>query len=74
MKNTYKKLFGFILFIILTNFSFGQTNEISITFIGNAGFHMTDGKTNIYFDFPYKSGAYGYMTYDETELNKIKDN
>lgn len=74
MKQTYKKLIGSILFFILTNFSFGQRNEITITFIGNAGFHMTDGNTDIYFDFPYKSGAYGYMTYDETELNKIKDN
>ena len=45
-----------------------------MTFIGNAGFHMTDGNTNIYFDFPYKSGAYGYMKYSENELSKIKDN
>jgi hypothetical protein len=74
MKYSYKNTIVSILFILLTNFSFGQTNEIKITFIGNAGFHMTDGNTDIYFDFPYKSGAYGYMTYDETELNKIKDN
>jgi L-ascorbate metabolism protein UlaG (beta-lactamase superfamily) len=74
MKQSYGKLIGCIIFVILANFSFGQPNEITITFIGNAGFQMTDGNTDIYFDFPYKSGAYGYMTYDETELTKIKDN
>jgi hypothetical protein len=73
MKHICKKLVSAILLIIISSSCFGQTNEIEITFIGNAGFYMTDGNREIYFDFPYKSGAYGYMTYNEAELNKIKD-
>jgi hypothetical protein len=74
MKHIYHKLIGTFLFIFLFNFSFAQTNEITITFIGNAGFLMTDGNTDIYFDFPYQSGAFGYMKYNPTEIDKIKDN
>lgn len=32
---------------------------------------MTDGITNFYIDFPYKSGAHGYMEFDESELDRI---
>lgn len=32
-------------------------------FIGNAAFEITDGSTTLLTDFPYKSGAFGYMTY-----------
>ena len=35
---------------------------------------MTDGKTNIYTDFPYRSGAFGYMEFDESELDSVKEN
>lgn len=35
---------------------------------------MTDGNMNIYFDFPYKSGAFNYMEYDSAELDSIKEN
>lgn len=35
---------------------------------------MTDGELNIYFDFPYKSGAHDYMKYDKSVLDSIKDN
>ena len=73
MNHICKKIVYTILLIIISGSCFGQVKEIKITFIGNAGFHMTDGNTEIYFDFPYKSGAYGYMTYPETELNKFKD-
>jgi ribonuclease BN (tRNA processing enzyme) len=74
MKHAFTKRIASILFILLTHFCFGQTNEITVTLIGNAGFRMTDGVTNIYFDFQYKSGAFGYMTYSERELEKIKPN
>jgi len=35
---------------------------------------MTDGKSNFYIDFPYKSGAHNYMEYDKSEIDSIKDN
>jgi L-ascorbate metabolism protein UlaG (beta-lactamase superfamily) len=39
-------------------------------FIGNMAFAVTDGKTVIYTDFPYESGAFGYMTYDFAKVPK----
>ena len=73
MNHIFKNIVSAILLIIITSSCFGQSKVIDITFIANAGFYMTDGNKEIYFDFPYKSGAYGYMTYDEAELNKFKD-
>ncbi len=35
---------------------------------------MTDGQQDIYIDFPYKSGAYGYMEFEESDLNNVKEN
>jgi len=64
---------NFALFL-LSNFAFGQANEIKIRFIGNCGLYMTDGTTNFYIDFPYKSGAHNYMEYDKSEIDSIKDN
>lgn len=74
MKPILRKISIFLLLLTLSNIGYSQTNEIEITFLGNAGFSMSDGTTNIYFDFPYKSGTYGYMTYDPSELDKIKEN
>ena len=44
--------------------------ELAIRFIGNAGFELTDGDTTILVDFPYQSGAFGYMTFDPSELRE----
>lgn len=74
MKLFEMKIVSTILLIMFSNLCSAQTKEINVTFNGNAGFHLTDGNTEIYFDYPYKSGAFGYMTYDVNELNKIKDN
>lgn len=74
MTNFYKH---FLLISILTFYSnqlFSQSDEIKIKFIGNCGLYMTDGESNFYIDFPYKSGAHNYMEYDETEIDSIKEN
>jgi len=42
--------------------AYGQT--LKARFIGNEAFLITDGGYVLVTDFPYKSGAYGYMTYD----------
>lgn len=65
-------ILNFVLILFL-NSSYGQTNAITIRFIGNCGLHLTDGSSNIYVDFPYKSGAYHYMEYDQSEIDSIKD-
>jgi L-ascorbate metabolism protein UlaG (beta-lactamase superfamily) len=41
-----------------------QSATLTATFIGNMAFAITDGTTMLYTDFPYESGAFGYMTYD----------
>jgi len=73
----YRKIIRIILISIVciaANFSFAQNGKIEITFLENCGFFMTDGNLNIYVDFPYKSGAYGYMTYQPGLLDSIHAN
>ena len=72
MKTGLNKLFLTVVFSLISVFSFPQSEIIDITFLGNCGFFMTDGKINIYLDFPYKSGAYDYMNYDVKLLDSIQ--
>ncbi len=74
MTNFYKNFFLIVSIIFLSNFGFSQSNEITIKFIGNCGLYMTDGVSDFYIDFPYKSGAHNYMEYDQSEIDGIKDN
>jgi L-ascorbate metabolism protein UlaG (beta-lactamase superfamily) len=62
-----------VIFSLFSLFSFPQSEKIEITFIGNCGFFMTDGKINMYVDFPYKSGAHDYMTYNIKLSDSIHD-
>ncbi|MCK9282488.1 MAG: hypothetical protein M0P71_17880 [Melioribacteraceae bacterium] len=73
MKNLVK-IAGFLTLIGVSNVTLSQTTEIKIRFIGNCGLYMTDGNSNIYIDFPYKSGAHNYMEYDLSELDSVKGN
>lgn len=41
----------------------GGDAVLEIRFIGNAAFAISDGATTLVTDFPYSSGAFGYMTY-----------
>ncbi len=74
MKNIYKKYLLIISLFFISSFGYSQTNEIKIKFIGNCGLYLTDGNLNIYVDFPYVSGAYGYMKYYKSEIDSIKEN
>jgi L-ascorbate metabolism protein UlaG (beta-lactamase superfamily) len=42
--------------------------KLTARFIGNMAFAISDGKTTLYTDFPYESGAFGYMSYDLASL------
>ena len=53
--------------------SIAQSGAISVRYIGNCGMHLSDGAMDLFIDFPYKSGAYGYMTYDGTQLQRIPE-
>ena len=46
---------------------------LSFTFIGNEAFFISDGHTTLLTDFPYQSGAFGYMTYDRSGLPAVND-
>ena len=74
MKLNYNKILLILSLSFFGGSLFAQSNEITIEFMGNCGLYMTDGKTNFYIDFPYKSGAFKYMEYDEAELDSIKEN
>lgn len=63
----------FTLFLFVTIGSFAQTKAITIRFIGNCGLSLTDGTSNIYIDFPYKSGAHHYSEYNLSELDSVKE-
>ncbi len=45
--------------------------ELTITFVGNMAFHISDGETTLLSDFPYISGAYGYMEYDMDTVPEV---
>ena len=49
-----------------------QINTITVRFIGNCGLYMSDGELDVYVDFPYKSGAFGYMEYPDPEIDSIR--
>lgn len=74
MKGTFIGTIFTLTFCLLTTLGFSQSKEIKIEFLGNCGLYLTDGTTNIYTDFPYKSGSHGYMEFDESELDSIKEN
>lgn len=50
-----------------------HTGQLEIQFIGNAAFHITDGESTLLIDFPYESGAYGYMEYKLEDVKPVKD-
>jgi L-ascorbate metabolism protein UlaG (beta-lactamase superfamily) len=68
------RVFFAALLFFSTALAGAQTNEIQVRFIGNCGLHFYDGSSDLYVDFPYKSGAFGYMTFDQAEVTKIKEN
>ena len=58
--------FGLSLFLVLACPGWGA--ELRVTFIGNMALHITDGKTVLMTDYPYSSGAFGYMTYEASSV------
>lgn len=70
MRNFY--IITMFVFAFFPGFGYAQTGEIKIKFIGNCGLYLTDGTTNFYIDFPYKSGAHNYMEYDKAEIDSVK--
>lgn len=42
--------------------------DLRVTFIANAAVSLTNGRRMLVTDFPYESGAFGYMTYDRAAV------
>lgn len=62
-----------ILILLLTTNSFAADRAgLHAEFIGNEAFRITDGTTTLFSDFPYESGAFGYMKYDESKLQPVE--
>jgi len=53
--------------------SFAAAEQLDFRFIGNMAFHITDGSTSLLTDFPYTSGAFGYMKYSLTDTGPVRD-
>ena len=64
---------GLLLSVIVLCSVTAHAGELTFTFIGNMAFHITDGETTLLSDYPYISGAFGYMEYDEKDVPEIKD-
>lgn len=47
--------------------------NLTATFLGNQAFRISDGETTLFTDFPYESGSYGYMTWDQVLLEPTPD-
>ena len=45
-----------------------RVEGLSATFIGNMAFHITDGTAALITDFPYESGAFGYMKWSRDHV------
>lgn len=67
-------MFKIIQFFLILLFSGpAVADELEFQFIGNMAFSISDGKITLYSDFPYESGAFGYMKYDLQDV-KISKN
>jgi len=64
---------GALLSLILAAPLAASPSSLRVTFIGNAAFAITDGRSTLYTDFPYRSGAFGYMTYDRASVPDVAD-
>lgn len=74
MHLTYLRFPLALVFLLCTTYCHPQTGTITVRFIGNCGLYMSDGELDVYVDFPYKSGAFGYMEYPGSEIDSIKAN
>jgi pimeloyl-ACP methyl ester carboxylesterase/L-ascorbate metabolism protein UlaG (beta-lactamase superfamily) len=46
---------------------------LNLTLLGNAAVHITDGRLTLVTDFPYQSGAFGYMAYSRSQAQAFRN-
>ena len=59
--------------LFVASASVAPAQTLKFRFIGNAAYEITDGETTLITDFPYKSGALGYMAYSREEIRPRTD-
>jgi L-ascorbate metabolism protein UlaG (beta-lactamase superfamily) len=64
--NIMYKIIQFLFILLVSEHAFAD--NLTFQFIGNMAFSITDGNVTLYSDFPYESGAFGYMKYDLKSL------
>ena len=57
-----------LLLIATSQAASNRQPNLQIRFIGNSAFAISCGKRTVYLDFPYQSGAFGYMTYPTNQV------
>jgi L-ascorbate metabolism protein UlaG (beta-lactamase superfamily) len=65
------KIIQFLFILLISELSFAD--NLTFQFIGNMAFSISDGKTVLYSDFPYESGAFDYMKYDLKSVKLLDD-
>jgi len=60
-----------LILLLATNLFAGDRTSLHAEFIGNEAFRITDGNVTLFTDFPYESGAFGYMKYDDSKLQAV---
>jgi len=50
----------------------GEPLPIEVEFIGNMAMRLSDGLDTMFTDFPYRSGAFGYMEYSSAVLDAVE--
>jgi L-ascorbate metabolism protein UlaG (beta-lactamase superfamily) len=63
-------LIGFLLAVALLAPAGDGGETLRARFLGNEAFEITDGVTTLLTDFPYRSGAFGYMAYATSEIRR----
>ncbi len=69
---TMKPLLPILLAFVLPLFGSGQ--EIDLKYLGNCAYRIRLDSVEIFTDFPYQPGAYGYMTFDIDSAGLDKPN
>lgn len=58
--------------VLMTSVSgMAQAQALTVYLIGNAGVALTDGTTSLLVDLPFEPGAFGYMLYDPSALQRV---
>ena len=62
-----------LLTLIPVKAASAEVGQLHFRFIGNEAFLITDGQTTLLTDFPYQSGAFGYMTYGSDAAQGVEN-